>query len=103
MALLALNDVTLRFAGPALLDHASLSIESGERLGLLGRNGAGKSTLLNVLQGSLLPDSGDVIRQPGLRVASLQQDVPGDLSGSVQAYLHEACGASASESAWKIW
>ncbi len=102
MALLALNDVTLRFAGPALLDHASLSIENGERLGLLGRNGAGKSTLLNVLQGSLLPDSGDVIRQPGLRVASLQQDVPGDLSGPVRAYLHEACGANASESAWEI-
>jgi len=102
MALLALHEVTLRFAGPPLLDRASLSIGSGERLGLLGRNGAGKSTLLNVLQGSLLPDSGEVIRQPGLRVASLQQDVPGDLSGSVSAYLHEACGVNSSESSWEI-
>ncbi len=102
MALLALNEVSLKFAGPALLDRVNLSIESGERLGLLGRNGAGKSTLLKVMQGSLLPDSGEVVRQPGLRVASLQQDVPGDLAGSVRDYLHVACGANTSETAWEI-
>ncbi|MEO5989822.1 MAG: ATP-binding cassette domain-containing protein [Candidatus Eisenbacteria bacterium] len=102
MALLALNEVSLKFAGPALLDRVNVSIEPGERLGLLGRNGAGKSTLLKVLQGSLLPDSGEVVRQPRLKVASLQQDVPSDLAGTVRDYLHVACGANTSETAWEI-
>src|SRR6188508_2940322 len=97
MALLSLNDVSLTFAGPALLDSVSLQIDDGERLGLLGRNGAGKSTLFKILEGTLRPDAGDVVRQPGLSVASLHQEVPPDLSGSVRAYLHEACGATTSD------
>jgi ATP-binding cassette subfamily F protein uup len=102
MTLLSLNDVSLTFAGPALLDSVSLQIDDGERLGLVGRNGAGKSTLLKILEGTLAPDSGNVARQPGLRIASLQQDVPPDLAGSVRAYLHAACGASTSDQSWAI-
>jgi ATP-binding cassette subfamily F protein uup len=102
MALLSLNDVSLTFAGPALLDSVSLQIEDGERLGLVGRNGTGKSTLLKILEGTLAPDSGTVARQPRLRVASLQQDVPPDLAGSVRDYLHVACGASTSDQSWTI-
>jgi ATP-binding cassette subfamily F protein uup len=102
MALLSLNDVRLTFAGPALLDSVSLQIEEGERLGLLGRNGAGKSTLLKLIEGTLAPDAGDVVRRPRLRVAALQQDVPGNLSGRVGDYLHEACGAARSDASWEI-
>jgi ABC transport system ATP-binding/permease protein len=102
MALLGLNNVSLTFAGPALLDSVGLQIDDGERLGLLGRNGAGKSTLLKILEGTLAPDSGDVVRKPGLRVASLQQDVPLDLAGTVRAYLHDVCGATTSDAAWEI-
>ncbi len=102
MTLLSLNEVSLTFAGPALLERASLQVEEGERLGLLGRNGAGKSTLLHILEGTLAPDSGDVVRKPGLRVASLPQVVPLELSGSVGEYLHEACGVSKSDAAWTI-
>src|SRR5947208_311904 len=80
MALLSLNDVSLTFSGPPLLDSVSLQIDDGERLGLLGRNGAGKSTLLKLLEGTLAPDAGTVARQPRLRVAGLQQDVPLDLT-----------------------
>src|SRR4029077_324799 len=68
-AMLSLNDVRLTFAGPALLDSVSLQIVDGERLGLLGRNGAGKSTLLKILDGTLAPDAGIVVRRAGLRVA----------------------------------
>jgi len=102
MPLLSLNDVSLTFTPPALLESVSLQIEDGERLGLVGRNGAGKSTLLKILEGALAPDSGNVVRQPGLRVAGLRQEIPADLEGSVRAYLHVACGAAASDQAWKI-
>ena len=102
MALISLNDVSLTFAGPALLDSVSLQIDDGERLGLLGRNGAGKTTLLRILEGTLAPDSGEVVRQPGLRVASLQQEVPLVLDGTVRGYLHDLCGVTASEAAWRI-
>jgi ABC transport system ATP-binding/permease protein len=100
--LISLNDVSLTFAGPPLLNAVNLQIDDGERLGLLGRNGAGKSTLLKILEGKITPDSGDVNRQPGLRVASLQQDVPVDLVGPVRAYLHEVCGVPRSDVAWEI-
>jgi ATP-binding cassette subfamily F protein uup len=58
-------------------------IEPGERLCLLGRNGEGKSTLLRLLCGEIEPDEGTVIRQQGLRVARLPQDVPEGHGGSV--------------------
>ena len=102
MALISLNGVSLTFAGPPLLDAVSLQIDDGERLGLLGRNGAGKSTLLRILEGTLAPDSGEVVRRPGLRVASLQQEVPLELAGTVRDHLHEVCGVTGSDTAWRI-
>ena len=83
MALLSLREVSLAFGGPRLLDHVDLMIEPGERLCLLGRNGEGKSTLLRLLCGELEPDEGSVIRQQGLRVARLPQDVPEGHGGTV--------------------
>jgi ATP-binding cassette subfamily F protein uup len=83
MALLSLRNVTLAFGGAPLLDGASLQVERGERICLLGRNGAGKSSLLALVAGEVAPDSGVIDRQQGLRTASLPQDVPQDLQGSV--------------------
>jgi len=102
MPLISLNNVSLTYAGPALLDSVNLQIEEGERLGLLGRNGAGKSTLLKILEGTVRPDSGDVVRQGGVRVASLPQEVPQGLAGTVSGYLHEVCGVHRSDAAWEI-
>jgi ABC transport system ATP-binding/permease protein len=59
-----------------LLDGAVLQIEPRERVAILGRNGTGKSTLLKIISGELPPDEGSVWRQPALRVARLEQDVP---------------------------
>jgi ATP-binding cassette subfamily F protein uup len=81
MALIGLKDVSVGFGGHPLLDQVSFQIERGERLCLLGRNGAGKSTLLRLIRGDIVPDDGDIMRQQGLRIAMLSQDVPQALSG----------------------
>ena len=51
MALLSLQEISVRFGGPWLLEGATLNVERGERICLLGRNGEGKSTLLKVAAG----------------------------------------------------
>jgi ATP-binding cassette subfamily F protein uup len=77
-----IHDVSVSFGGPFLLDGATLPIEAGERIGLLGRNGAGKSTLLKMLNGDISPDSGEIVTNAGARVALLPQDVPDALPGT---------------------
>ena len=83
MALIGMRDVCVGFGGPQLLDHVSFQIERGERVCLLGRNGAGKSTLMRLLHGDLIPDEGEIVRQQGLRLAMLPQEVPHGLHGTV--------------------
>ncbi|MEN6376205.1 MAG: ATP-binding cassette domain-containing protein [Smithella sp.] len=83
MRLIWLNNVSVSFGGPLLLSDVTLQIETGERIGLLGRNGSGKSTLLRVLAGDIVPDAGEIIKSGDIRVSLLPQDVPDDLAGSV--------------------
>ncbi|GAB1344888.1 ATP-binding cassette domain-containing protein [Gemmatimonas sp.] len=83
MALVSLQDVRVAFGGPAVLDQASFAIERGERVCVLGRNGAGKSTFMQVLDGTLTPDHGVVVRQGGVTISRLEQDVPRTLSGTM--------------------
>ena len=80
MALLTLQDACLAYGHVALLDHAAMSLEPGERLGLIGRNGTGKSSLLKILAGLERPDDGLLQLQQGLRrhyVAQEPQFAPG--------------------------
>ena len=93
MALVSLQGVRLAFGGPELLDRVTLQIERGERVCLVGRNGAGKSTLMRMIACEISPDSGAIIREQGLRVASLEQEVPRDLSGTVFESVSEGLGA----------
>jgi ABC transport system ATP-binding/permease protein len=83
MGILSINDITISFGGPALLEHATLQIEPGERIGLLGRNGSGKSTLMKLINGDLATDGGSIVRYAGIRIALLPQDVPDDVPGTV--------------------
>ncbi|MFO7300989.1 MAG: ATP-binding cassette domain-containing protein [Acidobacteriota bacterium] len=75
MPLVALTDVSIAFGHLPLLDGASLQIDNGERIAIIGRNGTGKSTLLRILNDELEPDSGRIWRSPGLQSARLDQDV----------------------------
>jgi ABC transport system ATP-binding/permease protein len=105
MPLVAVDRVSIAFGHLPLLDAASVQIEPGERVAVIGRNGTGKSTLLRVVNGEMTPDSGSVWRQIGVRTARLDQDAPlsdprpvfdvvaeglGDLSDLVAAYHHAA-------------
>jgi ABC transport system ATP-binding/permease protein len=76
MPLVALDRVSIAFGHLPLVEAASLQIDPRERVALIGRNGAGKSTLLKIISGEIPPDSGTVWRQPALRIARLEQDVP---------------------------
>jgi len=82
MALIWINNITVSFGGPLLLDGASLQIEAGERIGLLGRNGSGKSTLMKLLNGDIAPDSGEIVRDKNVRISVMPQEVE-DIPGSV--------------------
>ncbi|ACB36084.1 ABC transporter-related protein [Leptothrix cholodnii SP-6] len=74
MALITLLDASLAYGHVALLDHAAMSLETGERLGLIGRNGTGKSSLLKILAGLEATDDGLVQVQQGLRRVYVPQE-----------------------------
>ena len=76
MALLSLQNLNIAFGGPQLLDDATLQVERGERICLVGRNGEGKSTLLKIVNGDIEPDSGGIIRQPPLSGQARATDPP---------------------------
>ena len=72
--LLQLNDVSLTFGGNPVFDGLSASLQSGDRLALVGRNGSGKSTLMKVMAGLVETDKGDVVAGPGVRVGYMEQE-----------------------------
>jgi len=74
MALITLLDAQLAFGHVALLDHADFSLETQERVGLIGRNGAGKSSMLKILAGMEKPDDGTVQVQNHTRIAFVAQE-----------------------------
>lgn len=92
MSLLACHHLTLRIANTVILDNADWQIAPKERIGLVGRNGAGKSSILKMFQGLIVPDSGELQRQQGLRVAGLAQDVPYQEQTSVFEIIVQGLG-----------
>jgi ATP-binding cassette subfamily F protein uup len=109
MPLVVLDQVFIAYGHVPLLERASLQIEPGERIAVIGRNGTGKSTLLQIIEGALPPDGGTVWHQPGVRAARLVQDVPlaaqrpvfdvvaeglGDLAALIVDYHHAAVAVS---------
>jgi ATP-binding cassette subfamily F protein uup len=74
MALITLLNAQLAFGHVALLDHTGFSLETNERVGLIGRNGAGKSSLLRILGGLAKADDGTLQVQQGTRIAFVEQE-----------------------------
>lgn len=83
MPLMTLDDLSIGFRGPLLLDGVSARVEPGDRIGLLGRNGAGKTTLLRMMDGQVVPDHGSIQLASGATLSRLTQDVPSDLQGTI--------------------
>jgi ABC transport system ATP-binding/permease protein len=73
MNVLSLTDVSVTLADAPLFQHVTLGIESGEKIGFVGRNGSGKSTFLRVLAGELEPDQGSVARNRVLTLSTVEQ------------------------------
>lgn len=83
MALISLQEISLAFGGPKLFDGLTLHLESNERVALLGRNGTGKTTLMKVIAGQIGVDDGKMIRQQGIEVTHLPQEIPLGIKGNI--------------------
>ncbi len=84
-SVLTVTDIVVRYNDRAILDGATLGIQEGERIGLVGRNGSGKTTFLRILAGLQQPDSGEVSRRRDLVVSYLSQDFTLDPELTVRA------------------
>ena len=93
--LLTAQELSLAFGWRPLLDHVNFSLETGERVALLGRNGEGKSTLLNVLRGAQAPDDGELRLAEGVRVAYLPQDPPAADARTVREVVRDGLAETA--------
>ncbi|NUZ07787.1 ABC-F family ATP-binding cassette domain-containing protein [Piscinibacter koreensis] len=85
--MLVLQQLSLRRGVKLVLDRASVTLQPGEKVGLVGRNGAGKSSLFSLLAGRLQPDAGDVSIPPRWRVAEVAQDMPETEAGATDFVL----------------
>lgn len=87
MPYIRLDQIEFSIGTQVLLDKVSLTLDKGERLGLLGRNGAGKSTLMRILSGELSSEDGERWVDPNITVARLEQALPEHLETSVFDYV----------------
>ena len=83
MSIISSRKVDLAFGHHKLLDQVNLTIPKHKRICLIGRNGAGKSSLVKVLQGQIIPDSGERIVHDEAKINWLEQEVPQNTEGSL--------------------
>ncbi|MFM2241154.1 MAG: hypothetical protein RLZ97_9 [Verrucomicrobiota bacterium] len=92
MSLLSANEIRLSYGYQTLLDGITLAVESGEKVGLVGRNGCGKTSLLKILAGHHAADSGDISRRRQLRTGYLPQEF--ELDPALSVHENIAAGAA---------
>ncbi|MBR0796677.1 ABC-F family ATP-binding cassette domain-containing protein [Bradyrhizobium jicamae] len=74
--MLSITDISVRIAGRLLIDHSSVQITPGARVGFVGRNGVGKSTLFHAIRGDIPTESGSIALPPRWTIGSLAQEAP---------------------------
>ncbi|AEI36723.1 ATP-binding cassette domain-containing protein [Francisella salina] len=92
MQLISLKNVSLNFGTQIVLDKVNLEVTKGQRICLIGRNGTGKSSLLKIIEGNVIPDVGEIIVHNNAIVASMIQEVPSDIRGSVSEVILQGLG-----------
>ncbi|VAW73104.1 Bis-ABC ATPase Uup [hydrothermal vent metagenome] len=92
MQLIKLDQICLAYGDQVILDRASLQINSGDRICLVGRNGTGKSTLFKIITGATKADDGEVWHPDTMRLAYLEQEVPEDSSKTVYNMVSAGLG-----------
>jgi ATP-binding cassette subfamily F protein 3 len=85
-AMIKFDDITLQRGGQPLIEGANLTLDSGQRYGLVGRNGAGKTTLFKLLLGQLQLDAGQLTWPPAMRMAHMAQEI-GDVNRSTLEHV----------------
>ncbi len=83
------TEISVRYGDRAVLDEATLGIDEGDRIGLVGRNGCGKTTFLRMLAGLQTPDSGEIVRRRDLVISYLPQDFMLDEDKSVEENIRD--------------
>ncbi|WP_299393058.1 ABC-F family ATP-binding cassette domain-containing protein [Pelagibius sp.] len=85
--MLHINDLSYRVQGDPLFDHATVAVNGGERVGLVGRNGSGKTTLLKLISGELHPDQGSISVPRRMRIGKVAQDAPSGQTSLIDTVL----------------
>ncbi|WP_411889748.1 ABC-F family ATP-binding cassette domain-containing protein [Yoonia sp. SDW83-1] len=76
--MLKISDITYSVEGRTLVEHATVTIPTGHKVGLVGRNGSGKTTLFRVIRGEMVLDTGSVSIPKGWKIGGVSQEVPGN-------------------------
>ncbi len=85
--MLHVNDLVYRVQGEPLFERATVAVNNGERVGLVGRNGSGKTTLLKLISGELHPDEGSISFPRRLRIGKVAQDAPSGSTSLIDTVL----------------
>lgn len=88
--MLNIHNLSVAFGGEYLFEAISFRLNSGDRVGLIGKNGAGKSTLLKILSKDMPIDSGTIASDKDIKMGFLRQDIDFDLGRTVQEEAHQA-------------
>ncbi len=97
--MLQINDVSLSFGDQELLDNISFNINSGERVGLVGRNGSGKTTIFKLITGEMKPESGKIVMPRNYTIGYVQQH----LKFTEPTIRQEACLGLKEEEKDEVW
>jgi ATP-binding cassette subfamily F protein 3 len=87
MTVLSIRSLVIRLGGRALIEGAEMTLDTGRKLGLVGRNGAGKSTLIRAITGELQPDGGEIRLAARARLGHVAQEAPGGEGSLLDAVL----------------